>query len=506
MDPQIRVEPMDAHNEALLANVRPCDWVNPTPSGRYNLVVIGAGAGGLVTAMGAAGLGARVALIERYLLGGDCLNVGCVPSKALIRSARHAAMGRRNAELGVSADTPSVDFAAAAERMRRLRSEISPNDSARKLADAGVDVYFGQAEFIDATTVAVGDARLNFVKAVLATGARPSTLAVEGLDEAGYHTNETIFTLTELPRRLAVVGAGPIGCELAQAFARLGSEVTLIDKHTHLLPREDADAAALLARAFEHDGIVHLTHCTLTKVDAGDADKTLHLDVAGETRTVAADQILVGVGRTPNVDGLGLQRVDVDFDVRTGIKVDDRLRTTNHRIFAVGDCCSRYKFTHASDAMARMVLANALFGGRKRFSNLIIPWCTYTDPEIAHVGLYPREADERGIRIDTYTQPMAEVDRAITDGDTEGFVKIHTAAKNDRIVGATIVASHAGDMISQITQAMVAGVGLNTIGSVIFPYPTQAEAIRRCADARNRTRLTPKVAKWFGRWFAWRRR
>jgi len=506
MTEPIRVEPMDQFNQALVNDVHPHDWVNPTPEAKYNLVVIGAGSGGLVTALGAAGLGAKVALVERYLLGGDCLNVGCVPSKCLLRSARQVDLARRDGEFGVGDGGGTGDFAAIMERMRRLRSEISPNDSARRLTEAGVDVYFGQAEFIDARIVRVDGRDLTFAKAVIATGARPVALPIEGLDEVGYHTNETIFTLTELPARLAIVGAGPIGCEMAQAFRRFGSEVTMIDKSTHLLPREDTDAAALLLETFEREGIVYLPNCDLQRAARVDGVKTLFMDVEGVERQVAADEILLGVGRAPNVEGLGLQRVDVDYDTHRGITVDDRLRTTNKRIYAVGDCCSRYKFTHASDAMARMVIANALFGGRKKVSDLIIPWCTYIDPEIAHVGLYPRQAKADRIKIDTYTHPFAEVDRAVVDGETAGFVKVHTAAGTDRILGATIVAAHAGDMISQITQAMVARIGLAKLGNVIFPYPTQAEAIRRVADAYNRTRLTPTVAKLFSRWLRWQRR
>jgi len=502
----IRVEPMDSFNQALVDNVRPADWVNPTPDGRYNLVVIGAGAGGLVCALGAAGLGAKVAIVERYLLGGDCLNIGCVPSKCLLRSARQVDLVRRSSEFGVKASKPRPDFAAIAERMRRLRSEISTNDSARRLTAAGVDVYFGQAAFIDAQTVRVDGRDLTFTKAVLATGARPVRPAIDGLDEVGYHTNETIFTLTELPRRLAVVGAGPLGCEMAQAFRRFGSEVTMIDKATGLLPREDADAAALLLEAFTRESVTYMPGCNLTRAEMVGKDKTLLVQIDGVEHTVAADEILVGIGRAPNVEGMGLQRVDVEFDTHRGVTVDDRLRTTNKRIYAVGDCCSRYKFTHASDAMARMVIANALFGGRRKASDLIIPWCTYTDPQIAHVGLYPHQADEQGVRIDTYTKPFAEVDRAITDGETTGFVKIHAARRTGEIVGATIVAAHAGDMISQITQAMVARIGLARIAATIFPYPTGAEAVRRVADAYNRSRLTPAVAKWLGRWLRWQRR
>jgi pyruvate/2-oxoglutarate dehydrogenase complex dihydrolipoamide dehydrogenase (E3) component len=476
--------------------------VNPEPTERYHLVVIGAGTAGLITAAGAAGLGARVALIERDLLGGDCLNVGCVPSKALLRAARAFADVRDAGTLGVEVPPGvRVNFAAVMERMRRLRADISVNDSAERYRRLGVDIFLGTGRFTGPDTVSVAGKTLHFRKAVLATGARAVRPPIPGLSEAGFLTNETVFSLTELPRRLALLGAGPLGCELAQAFARFGSEVSLLGNHDQILPREDRDAAALVEQALRRDGVKLVLGCNVLRVEKQGADKVLHLD--GGCPEVRADEILVGVGRAPNVEGLNLEAVGVEYDPKNGVEVDDRLRTSNRRIYAAGDVCSRFKFTHAADAMARIVIRNALFLGRAKASALIIPWCTYTDPEIAHVGLYEEEARQRGIALQTFTQPLRHVDRAILDGETDGFVKVHVRAGKDAILGATVVARHAGDLISELTLAMTGGLGLGTLARTIHPYPTQAEAIKKTGDAYYRTRLTPLVKWLFGKWLKW---
>jgi pyruvate/2-oxoglutarate dehydrogenase complex dihydrolipoamide dehydrogenase (E3) component len=502
------VEPRDVYNLALLANVHPSDWVNPAPAGRYNLAVVGAGTAGLVSAAGAAGLGARVALVERHLMGGDCLNVGCVPSKTIIRSARALADVRDARRFGVAVpDGAAVDFAAVMERVRAVRAGISPHDSARRFRDEyGVDVFLGGGRFTGPDTVAAAGVTLRFERAVIATGARAAVPPIAGLAEAGYFTNETIFNLTGLPARLAVLGGGPIGCELAQAFARLGARVTLVEMMEQFLPREDPDAVAVLAAALARDGVDVRLGTALTRVEASAGAKLLYLKSAAGESTLAVDAILVGVGRVPNTDGLGLEAAGVGYG-RGGVEVDDFLRTSNPRIYAAGDVCSPYKFTHAADFMARAAIQNAFFGfaGKKRASRLIIPWCTYTDPEIAHVGLYEREAAERGIEVATFTVPMAGVDRAIAEGEDEGFVKVHVRAGTDEIVGATIVARHAGDMISELTAAMAGKVGLGALAAVIHPYPTRAEAIRKAGDLYNRTRLTAGRARALRTYFAWRR-
>ncbi|MBY0522938.1 MAG: mercuric reductase [Gemmataceae bacterium] len=505
MSEPLQIQPFDEHNQKLIANVHPSDWVNPEPQPRYNLVVIGAGAAGLITAAGAAGLGAKVALIEREFLGGDCLNVGCVPSKALIRAARAFANVRDAHEFGIEVPAgTTVNFGKVMERMRRLRASISPNDSAERYRKLGVDVYLGSGKFTGPDTVEVGGKSLRFKRAVIATGARASKLPIPGLAETGHLTNETVFSLTELPRRLAVIGAGAIGCELAQSFARFGSQVTLLEVAPHILPVEDRDAAALVERSMRKDGVNIVADCKITGIETQGAEKVVKYTVGGKAAEARVDEILVGVGRMPNVEGLNLEAVGVAFDAREGVKVNDRLQTSNPMIYAAGDICSRYKFTHMADALARIVIQNTLFRGRAKASALTVPWCTFTDPEIAHVGMYEGDLHKAGIAFQTIAQPLHDVDRAILDGETEGFVKVHVGKKG-KLLGATIVASHAGDMISEITLAIVGQLGLGTIARTIHPYPTQAEAIKRAGDAYNRTRLTPLVKSLFAKWLAWTR-
>lgn len=496
--------PHDEFNLQLESDVHPRDWKNPTPSGRYNLVVIGAGTAGLVTAAGAAGLGAKVAVIERNLMGGDCLNVGCVPSKGVISAARAAAAFRNAGEFGVSIQGDvRVDFGAAMRRMRRLRARISPNDSAQRFRDLGVDVYFGDARFINSDTIEVDGTRLKFKRAVIATGARAAAPPIPGLDSVEYLTNETLFSLTELPRRLGVIGAGPVGCEMAQSFAQFGSEVLLVETENGILPREDRDAAEIVQRRMMRDGVRRLGYGRdLVIRSNGGIRLTVESHGAGYDEPV--DQLLIAVGRTPNVENLNLGTVGVAYHEK-GVTVNERMQTTNPMIYAAGDVCSPYQFTHAADFMARIVIQNALFMGRKKSTSLVIPWCTYTSPEIAHVGLYEHEAKGKNIAVDTYIQKFHDVDRAILDGEDEGFVKVLVRKGTDRIVGATIVASHAGDMISEISLAMTHGLGLGRIGNTIHPYPTQAEAIRKLGDQFSRTRLTPFVKALFRKWLAWTR-
>ncbi len=499
------LQPLDEHNTRLLEAVHPPKWTNPTPSGRYNMVVVGAGTAGLVTAAGAAGLGAKVALIERRLLGGDCLNFGCVPSKALIRSARAAGDLLDAHRYGVSpGDGLRVDFPAIMERMRRLRAQIAPHDSADRFRSLGIDVFIGDARFTGPETIEVGGQSLRFARACVATGARPVSPTIPGLAEAGFLTNESVFTLTELPRRLAVLGSGPIGCELAQSFARFGSAVTVIEQAPQILPREDREAAEFVIQAMGRDSVDFKLSSKVTRVERSGSAKTLVLQTdKGEAR-LDVDEILVGIGRAPNVEGMGLEAAGIKFDVRSGVEVTDALRTTNPRVFAAGDVCSKYKFTHAADAMARIVIQNALFFGRAKASRLVMPWCTYTDPEIAHVGLYEKDARDQDIATDTISVELGKVDRAILEGE-EGLLKVLLRKGSDEILGATLVSRHAGETISELTTAITHGIGLRKLASVIHPYPTQAEVIKRAADSYNRTRLTPGVKKLFERVLAWRR-
>jgi pyruvate/2-oxoglutarate dehydrogenase complex dihydrolipoamide dehydrogenase (E3) component len=498
----VHVEPRDRHNAALVANVHPETWKNPVPREIYDLVVIGAGTTGLITSLVASSLGARVALVERHLMGGDCLNVGCVPSKAVIRAARLVQEVRRSVEIGMpgsAADLP--DFGAVMERMREIRSRISHDDSAARYSgEFGVDVFFGQAQFSGPRAIDVEGTALRFKKAVIATGARATAPPVPGLAESGYLTNETVFEMVERPKRLAVIGAGPIGCELAQAFRRLGSSVVLLEVAPQILTREDPDAAAIVQQVLTREGVELILGAQLRKVERKGDEKVLHVAFGEREEQIVVDEILVGAGRAPNVGELALDRAGVAFDFRRGVKVDDRLRTTNRRIFAAGDVCMDWKFTHAADAAAKIVVQNALFLGRKKLSSLVMPWCTYTDPEVAHVGLYERDARERGIELDTFQVPISKANRAVTDGEEEGFVKIHVRKGSDEILGATIVASHAGEMISEITLAMTKRVGLGAFTNVVHPYPTQAEAIKVAAGLYTRTRLTPRVKRLFELW------
>lgn len=496
--------PNGPFNETLESNVHPRSWQNPTPSGRYNLVVVGAGTAGLVTAAGAAGLGAKVALVERGLMGGDCLNVGCVPSKAIIAAARAASAVQTANEFGVHATTDHLDFAGVMERMRRLRAKISLNDSAKRFQELGVDVFFGQGKFVDSSTLEVDGKSLNFKRAVIATGARAAAPPIPGLDQVNYLTNESLFSLTEMPGRLGIIGAGPIGCEMAQSFARLGSDVFLVEAEHGILPREDRDAAEIVQRALVKSRVTLLCCGKKLEIKAEGGKPRFTVESHGQSYDEPLDQLLVAVGRKPNVEDLNLEAVGVDFD-KKGVQVNDYMQTTNPRIYAAGDICSKYQFTHAADFMARIVIQNALFKGRAKQSKLTIPWCTYTSPEIAHVGMYEKEAKEQGMEVDTFVQHLNDVDRAILESEDDGFVKVHVKRGTDQIVGATIVAQHAGDMISEITLAMTAGVGLKKIGSTIHPYPTQAEAIRKLGDQYNKTRLTPTVKNLMGTWLKWTR-
>ncbi|MBI2091132.1 MAG: FAD-containing oxidoreductase [Deltaproteobacteria bacterium] len=498
----------DAYDRWLIENCHPPNWVNPTPGGKYNLVVLGAGTAGLVSAAGAAGLGAKVALIERNLMGGDCLNVGCVPSKGVIRAARAAYDARNGKEFGIqlACELNIASFSAAMERMRRLRAGISSHDSAERFRKLGVDVYIGHGRFVGLSAVEVDGKRLEFDRAVIATGARAAELPIPGLAEARYYTNETIFTLTELPRRIAVIGAGPLGCELAQAFGRFGSEVYLIEALHGIMPNEDPDAAEIVRQSMiDRDG-VKLMCCgkELRVSNGGSGTKRLTVDSHANHYDFVVDEILVAAGRKPNLEGLGLEEAGAQYTAQ-GVVVDGRLRTTNPKIYAAGDVCSRYKFTHAADAMARIVIANALFFARRKVTDLVIPWCTYTDPEVAHVGYYEKEARAAGFDVATITESLDHVDRAILDSENDGFARVHYDNKTGRILGGTVVARHAGEMISELTLAMVAKQKMDVLSSTIHAYPTQAEVLRKVGDAYMRTKLTPTVKKLFEKWLAWRR-
>lgn len=485
-----------------LSHVHPSGWKNPTPKRQYDLVVIGAGPAGLVAAAGAAGLGADVALIEKEFMGGDCLNFGCVPSKALLRAAHAAHDVREASRFGIHVDEPTIDFQAVMRRVVGLRADMAENDAVERFSALGIDVFLGAGTFSGRRSVRVGDDELRFSRALIATGAKSASLPISGLAEAGFLTNETVFDLEQRPKHLIVIGAGPIGCELAQAFRRLGSRVTIVALDPRVLPKEDADAAAALQTQLESEGIDFHLGSGLQRVEHGGGLKTVFFEKDGTVGEVTGDEILLAAGRRPVTDGLGLEAAGVNYE-RTGIEVDDRLQTSNRRVYAAGDVCSQYQFTHAADAMARIVIQNALFFGRKKVSAVTIPWATYTDPEISHVGMSAEEAEAGGDSVRTQTVSLASLDRAVLDG-TKGFARVHHKP-NGTILGATIVGGSAGDLIGEMALAMSAGVRLGQLADAVHPYPTQSEVLKRLGDTYNGTRLTPSAKRWLQRIIRWRR-
>jgi len=500
------VSPDDEHNRTLLHNVHPLDWTNPTPSGKYNLVVIGAGTAGLITASVSAALGAKVALIERHLMGGDCLNVGCVPSKAILSASRVWNTVCHADPFGVTIPCDiQYNFEVVMARMRKLRAKISYADSANRYKKMGVDVFIGNGSFTGPDSVEVTGTSLTFSKAVICTGTRPTIPSIPGLKEAGYLTNETIFNLTKLPPRMAIIGGGSNGCEMGQALARFGSKIVLFEMMRQVLPGEDADASKIIQEQMIREGVSIILQSNITRIELRGKEKVIHYRENDEMKKHEVDEIVVGVGRTPNVEGMGLETVGVLYDSK-GVKVNDKLQTTASNIYAAGDVCFPYKFTHVANATAQIVVQNALFPhpfglGYASTDLLVIPWCTYTDPEIAHVGISETEAKERGVA--TFTTPLNEVDRAILDGQENGFARVYVQKGTDKILGATVVAAHAGDLISQFTLAMKAGIGLGLFSRTIYPYPTQAKIIKHLANAWRKTTFTEAKQKILRRWFAW---
>ncbi|MEJ2344442.1 MAG: FAD-dependent oxidoreductase [Gammaproteobacteria bacterium] len=480
----------------------------PAPSTcDYNLVVIGAGSGGLVAAYIAAALKAKVALVERERMGGDCLNTGCVPSKALIRTARFVADARRATALGLERVELEMNFAQVMERVQRAIRKVEPHDSVERYTALGVECLAGEATLRSPYEVEVAGRVLTTRNIVIATGARPLVPPIEGLDEVGYLTSDTVWELRRLPRRLLVIGGGPIGCELAQAFQVLGAQVTLMERAQRLLTVEDEDVSEVLQRRFETDGIRILVGHEAVRFGRDQGVKYVSCDASGTEVRVEFDEVLVALGRRPSVEGFGLERLGVVLNDRGGVETDSWARTNFPNIFACGDVTGSYQFTHTAAHQAWYATVNALLRPWKRFKvdYRSIPWCTFTTPEVAHVGMNEQQAHSQGVAFEVTRYPLSELDRAIVDEDDDGFVKVLTAPGRDRILGATIVGAHAGEMIAEFVTAMRHRLGLNKILGTIHVYPTFSEANKYAAGAWKRAHAPQRVLGWLGRFQSRRR-
>lgn len=472
----------------------------------YNAVVIGAGTAGLVAAAGTRGLGGRVALIERNLMGGDCLNFGCVPSKALISSTRLIQQIRESEKWGLDGQEPQFVFEKIFARMRSRRAKIAPNDSQERFESLGVDVFRGEARFLSPREIAVGDQTLRAKHFVIATGSRAVIPRIEGLESVPYFTNETIFDeLKEKPESMIVLGGGPIGCELGQTFSRLGVKVTIVQNGPQILAPEDVDVAEFMQKRFEREGITVHPGTEAKRVSLRGGLITLEgvRKSAGEVNASAVrctgHVLLVAAGRAPMTRTLDLDAAGVKYNEH-GIEVNDYLQTSQPHIYAAGDVANRLKFTHTADFAARAVVRNILMPFqclRQKVNFTVVPWCTYVDPEVAHVGLGEKGAAKAKIEYDLFVVPLADVDRAVVESEEAGFAKILTAKGSDKILGATIVGPHAGDLVHEFVLAMRAGIGLGTIASTIHAYPTFAELARKAGDKYSKTRLTPMAKKIF---------
>ena len=478
--------------EVFLRRVRPDLWQNPVPNGVYDFAIAGAGPAGLVAAEAASRLGFKVALIERNRIGGNSLNFGSIPSKSIIAAARAYKAKSEAEKSGASiaiGDLP-LDFGEVMDRIRRTRTRISEHRSVEKLEALGIDIFFGAARFENAETFLIEDRPLRFKKALIATGARPRPPDIPGLDEVGYLTSNTIFGIDALPKRLAVIGGGPLGCEMAQAFCRLGSHVSIVQNDPKFLPREERDAAEILSRSMARDGVVIRLNTTVVGARRAASAKILETVDNDVENDIEVDEVLLSIGRVPNVEELELESAGIAFDREQGVKVDDFLCSTNPNVYAAGDVCLALKFTNAAEASGRIAVQNALVEGQERQSDLIIPWCTYCDPEIAHIGAHVWESRRRSIPVKSFTIMMHDVDRAITDRNDTGFVKIHTEEGTDKILGATIVASRASELVNEMSVIMSAGIGMNDLAGIVHTYPAESGGIILAALAylKNQSR------------------
>jgi len=482
------------------------DWEKPKTFDR-DMIVIGAGSGGLVSAYIAAAVKAKVTLVEKHKMGGDCLNFGCVPSKALIRSAKQRKLLSRNPEFGLSEVSPDVDFAAVMKRVHKVIERIEPHDSVERYTGLGVDVMQGNAKLLSPWQVDIDGTVLTARSIVIASGAEPFVPPIPGLDETGYLTSDTVWNLTELPERLVVLGGGPIGSELTQSFARLGSQVTQVEMLPRIMIREDEEISALVKANFERDGVTVLTDTRATAARIENGEKVLVCEKDGDTLSIPFDAILVAVGRKARTSGFGLEEVGVELTPRGTVAVDEHLRTNFPNIYAVGDVAGPYQFTHTAAHQAWYAAVNGLFGGFKSFKvdYRVIPWATFTEPEVARVGLNETEAREQGVPHDVTTFGIDDLDRAIADGEAHGFVKVLTVPGKDTILGVTIVGEHAGDLIAEYVLAMKHKLGLNKVLGTIHIYPTLAEANKYVAGEWRRANQPTKLLEWVAKYHAWRR-
>lgn len=473
----------------------------------YNIAVIGGGSAGLVSSYIAAAVKAKVVLIEKHKMGGDCLNTGCVPSKALIRSAKMLHYAKRAKDFGFQKTTVEFDFAEVMERVQRVIKQVEPHDSVERYQSLGVDVIQAEAKIISPYEVEVDGKTISAKNIIIATGARPAVPPIPGLDEVGYLTSDSVWNLREQPKRLVVLGGGPIGCELAQSFQRLGCEVFLVQRDKHLLPREDMEISEMVAKRFVEDGVKVLTKHAAQRFEIIDGQRTLVCDHEGKEIKITFDQVLLALGRKANVTGFGLEGLDVKLAPRGTIEADEFLRTNYPNIYVCGDVAGPYQFTHTAAHQAWYASVNALFSPLKTFrvDYSVIPWATFTDPEVARVGLNELEAKEKGIAYEVSTYGIDDLDRAIADSEAHGVVKVLTAPGKDRILGVTIAGSHAGDLIAEFVAAMKHGLGLNKILGTIHIYPTLAESNKYVAGVWKRQHKPEKLLEWVSRFHAWRR-
>lgn len=476
-----------------------------------NLVVIGAGSAGLVSAYIAAAVKADVTLIEKHKMGGDCLNTGCVPSKAFIRSAKLLSRFQHSAEYGIKGIKADFDFAEVMERVQRIIQTVAPHDSVQRYRELGVNVIEGDARITSPWSVEVrtadGTRTLTTRAIVIAAGARPFVPPLPGLDGIDYLTSDTVWNLHQQPRRLLVLGGGPIGCELAQAFARLGTQVILVEKATRLLTQEDDEVSEMIKARFSQEGVdVRLEH-TATRFLVENGEHVLIAEHRGQALRIVFDRLLLAIGRAANTAGFGLEDIGVELSPRHTVRVDEFQATNYPNIFACGDVAGPYQFTHTAAHQAWHASVNALFGDLKKFriDNSVIPWATFTDPEVAHVGLNEQEAREQGVAYEVSRYQFEELDRAITDSAAHGFVKVLTRPGKDKILGVTIVGQQAGDLIAEFVLAMKHDIGLNKILATIHIYPTMAEANKYAAGVWKRQHQPERLLKWVARFHAWRR-